>query len=216
MLVVFCLSLACLFWTFRALTKEYETYLSYPVTFKYNSKTLVPTSNLPDRISFYVKGTGWELIKRTMGLKQPDLVFPIGENPFKGEILAYQWTRLFKEQISDIPVVSSVSNATFVEFAPISSTTVQIKPVINEAIAYKGLQMINEPIIEPKSIEVFGPKPTIKTLVDTIKIRMNNSEFVEGTNTLTVSLSDSLLPKGCSFKKKEVSVQVQLKAVHPI
>ena len=75
--VVLCILAATIFWLFNALNKTYTTNITFPLEFDYDKETFVAVQPLPSNVRINVKGIGWDLFRRSAGLKVPALSIPL-------------------------------------------------------------------------------------------------------------------------------------------
>src|SRR6478609_9977380 len=68
---------ATVFWFFNALNKNYSTNISFPLAFEYNQENYVPVTQLPSTVRLNVSGLGWDLLRKSSGLKVPPLTIPL-------------------------------------------------------------------------------------------------------------------------------------------
>src|SRR5687767_9682749 len=75
--VVLCVLAATVFWFFNSLNKRYTTNITFPVTFDYDDENYIAVKPLPSSVRINVTGVGWDLFRRSLGIKIPPLVIPI-------------------------------------------------------------------------------------------------------------------------------------------
>src|SRR5215216_6687499 len=81
--VALCIFAATVFWFFNALNKNYTTNINLPLVFDYDRENFMAVRPLPEAVRFNVTGLGWNLFRRSAGLKIPPLVVPL---PQPGEV----------------------------------------------------------------------------------------------------------------------------------
>ena len=70
--VVFaCFLIASTLWMLRSLSKSYVAPLDYPVSWRYNARRYHPARPLPPAVAVEVRGNGWRLLSRALGLHLP-------------------------------------------------------------------------------------------------------------------------------------------------
>ena len=72
-----CVFAATVFWFFNALNKSYTTNINFPLSFDYDKDNFVPVQNLPSQVRLNVTGNGWDLFKRSTGVKLIPLEIPL-------------------------------------------------------------------------------------------------------------------------------------------
>lgn len=179
-LVVFCLILASLFWLFRALAKEYQTVIEWPVRFSYDHSKLVAVGPLPDEITFSFKGTGWDLFKQEIGLRQKELVYEVGDQPLKGQIMPNQWNKLAKQDLKDGAAITATGTPVLVEFTWLGKRKIALR-------AWNGNWLAN-----PDCVWVEGPQNRIYELSPELIIPLKE-------NQTAIELNAEWLPSGYRF-----------------
>jgi len=69
--VLACFLIASTLWMLRALSKSYTATLSYPVSWHYSAGRYHPVRALPASVPIEVRGNGWRLLSRAVGLHLP-------------------------------------------------------------------------------------------------------------------------------------------------
>lgn len=69
--VVACWLIASTLWMLRALSGTYQAALRYPVRWHYNAQRYHPSRPLPPTVAVVVRGVGWRLLSRVLGLNLP-------------------------------------------------------------------------------------------------------------------------------------------------
>lgn len=78
--ILLCIFAAAIFWIFNSLNKNYSASIDFPLAFDYDQESYVAVKSLPDEIKLNVTGLGWDLFRKSAGLKVPPLRIPL-ENP---------------------------------------------------------------------------------------------------------------------------------------
>jgi hypothetical protein len=66
--VVACFVIASTLWMLRELSDSYTAPLDYPVVWHYNTQRYHPARPLPSTVPIEVRGNGWRLLSRAVGL----------------------------------------------------------------------------------------------------------------------------------------------------
>ena len=75
--VVLCIFAATVFWLFNSLNKNYTTNINLPLVFDYDREHYIAIRPLPEAVRFNVTGGGWNLFRKSVGLKVPPLIIPL-------------------------------------------------------------------------------------------------------------------------------------------
>ncbi|MGI4835788.1 MAG: hypothetical protein ACRYFK_20210 [Janthinobacterium lividum] len=66
--VLVCFVIASTLWMLRALGRSYTAPLDYPISWRYDASRYHPARLLPAAVPVEVRGTGWRLLTRSLGL----------------------------------------------------------------------------------------------------------------------------------------------------
>jgi hypothetical protein len=66
--VLACFVIASTLWMLRSLSNSYTAALNYPVRWRYNARRYHPARPLPPTVAVEVRGNGWRLLSRAVGL----------------------------------------------------------------------------------------------------------------------------------------------------
>ena len=66
--VLACFVIASTLWMLRSLSNSYTASLDYPVRWRYNAQRYHPARPLPATVAVAVRGNGWRLLSRAVGL----------------------------------------------------------------------------------------------------------------------------------------------------
>ncbi len=181
-LMFFCVILAITFWVFRALAREYQTNIEWPVKFSYNQARLTPVGPLPEEVTFSFKGTGWDLMKQEFGLQQRELVFEVGDKPIKGQVMPNQWNRLAKKDLKDGAMVSAIGTPVLVEFTWLGKKKIALKSY------FEGLEA------SPDSVWIEGPQNRLFEVETDLIVPLK-------ANQTAIELKSDWLPSGFRFSE---------------
>jgi hypothetical protein len=78
--VSLCIFAAAIFWFFNALNKNYTTTISFPLQFEFDRQDYMPVRALEEELRINVTGMGWDIFRRTVGLRKLPLSIPL-EHP---------------------------------------------------------------------------------------------------------------------------------------
>jgi hypothetical protein len=78
--VSLCVLAAAIFWFFNALNKNYTTTISFPLQFDFDRQDYMPVRPLEEELRINVTGMGWDIFRRTVGLRKSPLSIPL-EHP---------------------------------------------------------------------------------------------------------------------------------------
>ncbi len=161
-LMVCCFLAACL-WFLNALSKNYSTYILFPVNIVYDEESFMPVSNLPRFVSANVDGDGWKLLGYLLGKKR-ELTYRIS-NPIAarqlehGKLVTYIKAIDPKLDINYLDVQPNVF-----KFEQRIKRRIRLYADISGSQFTEGFDMMGEAKLHPGSIEVTGPKSLVNGL----------------------------------------------------
>src|SRR5437870_539829 len=102
--VVLCMLTASVFWCFNALNKRYTTTLSFPITFDFDRERFIPVRPLPSAVRINVTGIGWNLLRRSTGVRVVPLVISLERPSQVRKIVGSTLPALFSSQLSGFDI----------------------------------------------------------------------------------------------------------------
>src|SRR5688572_29636920 len=97
--IALCFFAAAVFWIFNALNKRYTTNVNFPLAFEYNEENYIAVRPLPSDVRLNVTGLGWNLFRRSIGLRVPPLVIPLDKPTEVRKIVGGTLPALFANQL---------------------------------------------------------------------------------------------------------------------
>lgn len=180
--VVLCLFAATVFWFFNALNKNYSANINFPLDFDYDRDQYTTVKALPTSIRMNVSGLGWDLFRKSSGLKVPPLIIPLEKPTEVNKIVGSTLPALFSPQLEGLQINFVLSDTLHVEID--EKTRRKFKLEIDSVWRYLNPDygVINEVKLVPDTVWVEGPKKIVKALPDviTLKLPQNNidSDFI--------------------------------------
>ncbi len=187
--IILCAVAATIFWFFNALNKNYSTNLKYPVKFVYDTENYLSIGNLPESILINVSGVGWNLLRKSIGVKVTPISIVI-ENPLEvKKIPGITLPGTITDQITDIELNYILTDTLFIHLDKRVTKSFSLK-VDSLSINLNENYIINSPIsLSEDSVTLTGP----------------NSFISEIPNPITLSISEKNLDDNFS---EEVQISV--------
>lgn len=175
--MVLCFFAAAVFWIFNALNKTYSTDLHFPLRFEYDQKNYIAETPLPHRIKLNVSGSGWELLRKSIGLKLPLLVVPV-EKPLElKKLVTNSLTPVLASQMGGLKINYAVTDTLQIQLDTRQSRVFHLK-VDQSALSFRQGFGVTGPIkITPAKVELDGPASVLLKLPDTILIKVPASNL---------------------------------------
>jgi YbbR domain-containing protein len=170
--VVLCLVAATIFWFFNALNKSNSANINFPVTFEYDEEVYIPVKPLPHYVKLNVSGLGWDLFRKSLGVKVSPLRIPL-ENPSETKkIVGASLPPLFSPQLEGVQINFVLTDTIHLQID--QKTTRQVFVAIRSLDAYLKEDVgLSEPVrIQPERITLEGPQSLLKAFSDTLYITL--------------------------------------------
>ena len=177
--VVLCIFAATVFWFFNALNKSYTTNLNFPLSFDYDRENFVPVRNLPAQVRLNVTGNGWDLFKRSAGVKLVPLEIPLERPSDVKKIVGNTLQRFFSTQVDGMELNFVLTDTLYVDLEPKAGRWIRLTMDSIQFNLKKGYGLVSEVSILPDSIFVEGPQPLINRIKEPFKLRLRQRNIDE-------------------------------------
>lgn len=225
--VVLCLFAATVFWFFNALNKNYSANINFPVSFDYDRENYVPVKSLPTAIRMNVSGLGWDLFRKSSGLKVPPLVIPLERPGEIRKIVGSTLPALFSAQLDGLQINFVLTDTVYIDID--EKVRKKFSLTVDSVWHYlhSDFGVINEITLIPDTLWIEGPRKIVSALPDVINVALpqNNIDRDFIGEVEIILLNDALLKRNppvveVAFdveKLMEISDRVQLKVInaHP-
>lgn len=172
-----CFFAATVFWFFNALNKNYTTNISFPLEFDYDKENYVALKPLPSTVRINVTGVGWDLLRRSTGLKLPSLVIPLERPAEVKKIVAVP--ALFANQLERFEINFLLTDTLRVALEPKESRWINLKLDPANIDLRNGFVRTSEPVLTPDSIFIEGPWPVVKSFLEPVYLRLGETGIDE-------------------------------------
>jgi hypothetical protein len=205
--VLLCIFAATVFWFFNALNKSYSTNIKFPITFDYNQENYIAVRPLPNELNINVSGIGWNLFRRSLGLKVPPLVIPLERPSETKKIVGSTLPPLFSNQVDGYQINFVLTDTLYVALEPKSRRKVALKIDVPSILLKKGYIISSDPLIDPDTIEIEGPWKLLTGMVDPVYLKLSQRNIDEDfKDDVEVSFLNSEL-----ISRNPPTVQVRFK-----
>jgi hypothetical protein len=216
---------ATIFWFFNALNKNYTTNINLPLLFDYDREKFIPVRPLPEAVRFNVTGVGWNLFRRSAGLKVVPLVVPLPQPSDVKKIVGSTLPTLISNQPEGFAINFVLTDTLHIAIEPKTTRRINVKLDSPSILFRKGYGLSSEVNITPDSISVEGPFKLIKSLPNPIFLKIPDRNIDENfSEDVEVKfLNDELIKRdpptvSVTFQVDnfvEVVDSVRLKVVNP-
>ena len=175
--LVLCLFAAGIFWIFNALNKEYSTNLSLPLQVQFDESKFATAETIPATITVNVSGNGWELLRKNLGQKVPNITLllerPSEVHRIAGSTLAPQVISQLGSLQLNFVVMDTLRLAIEQKF----TRKIPLSADLTGLTFKRNMGRISPVSIVPDSILVNGPKSFIEALGDTLHISVSGTRI---------------------------------------
>ncbi len=168
--VVLCVFAATVFWFFNALNKTYTTNISFPLTFDYDNNNFIPVGALPKEVRLNVTGNGWELFKRSTGVKLDPLQIPLERPGDVKKIVGSGLKFSFTNQLSGLEINHVLSDTIYLDLEPKVGKWIKLTVDSVQYNLKKGHSLTSDVAIVPDSTFVTGPRKIVEKIREPVRL----------------------------------------------
>jgi hypothetical protein len=192
--VVLCIFAATVFWFFNALNKSYSTTISFPLSFDFDHEKYVPARPLPQAVRINVTGIGWNLFRRSAGVKIPPLVIPLDRPTDVKKIVGSTLPALFANQLGDFEINFVITDTLRVSIDQRGERKIRLKLDSPDTFLREGYTLVSPIQIIPDSIFIEGPLKVISRLSEPVYLKIQQRNIDENfRESVEVSFSDGAI-----------------------
>jgi hypothetical protein len=170
--VVLAVFAATVFWFFNALNKEYTANIEFPVVFEYDASAFAPAAELPGKIKVSVSGVGWNLFRKSSGVRVTPLSIAIEEPGTSQKIPGSALQPVIAAQLTELKVNYVLQDTLQLFVDAREMKTVRLAPArLNDALR-DGFGIAGEVVITPDSVVLSGPRSLLLKIPDTILLEI--------------------------------------------
>ncbi|NOT75476.1 MAG: hypothetical protein HOP08_11135 [Cyclobacteriaceae bacterium] len=170
-----CLFAAAIFWIFNALNKNYATNLKFPLHFEYDASKYIAVDPLPSSLALNVSGNGWDLLRKSLGVKVPTISMTLERPTEARKIVAGTLSPIVASQIGSLHVNYIVTDTLRLKIEPAAKRKIILKADLSEISYKKNFGRSGPVVILPDSVMLEGPKSLIEKLSDTIILKIQST-----------------------------------------
>lgn len=178
-----CFITAAIFWIFNALNKNYATNLRFPLQFEFDNSKYIAVEPLPGTLMLNVSGNGWEIFRKSLGVKVPSISMALERPVDIRKIVASTLSPIVASQIGALQVNYIVTDTLRLKIEPKAKRKIKLLAKLKDVSYKKNFGRTSPVVILPDSVSLEGPKSIIEGLSDTILLNVKasriNSNFRE-------------------------------------
>jgi hypothetical protein len=175
--ITLCFVAATVFWFFNALNKNYSTNINFPLEFEYDDEQYVAVKPLPTHVRINVTGMGWDLLRRSSGLKVPPLSIPLEKPSDIKKIVAAPG--LFAHQLERFEINFVLTDTLDLDLQPKQDRWVSLRLDAASIELKNNFVRVSEPVLDPDSIYIEGPKALVNSFIEPIYLKLAEKEIDE-------------------------------------
>lgn len=177
--VLLCILTATVFWFFNALNKTYTSNINFPLEFDYDAQYYIPVEPLPRQVRINVTGNGWDLFRRSLGLKVPPLVIPLERPSDVKKIVGSTLPALFSNQLNTLQINFVVTDTVYLDVEPRVKRWLSLR--VDSVGQYIGSDygLVGNVIIRPDSVFIEGPFSIITSFPEPYSVSLNDNNIDE-------------------------------------
>jgi hypothetical protein len=171
------------FWFFNALNKSYTTNISLPVEFRFDPQYYIAVKPPPDEVRLNVTGIGWNLFRRSAGLRGLPLIVPLERPADVKKIVGTALPSLFTNPLEGMQINYVLTDTIYLSIEPRAGRWITLELDSVEQYIRENHEVISKITISPDSIFVEGPINQITRLKEpynvTLGVRDIDEDFTE-------------------------------------
>lgn len=177
--VVLCFFAATLFWIFNALSKPYSANLVFPLQITYDAERYAPAAELPTRLTMNVSGNGWDLLRRQLGMRMPQVTIPVDRPTETRRIATASLLPVLANQLGGLTINYPVTDSIRFHLEPRGRQRFKVA-VVKEKLTFRGnLGRVSQVVVLPDSIDIEGPSSLLRNLPDSVFVVLPAKRITE-------------------------------------
>ena len=170
--VVLCIFTATVFWFFNALNKTYTTNINFPLSFDYDNENFIPVGGLPQNVRLNVTGNGWELFKRSTGVKLDPLEIPLERPGDVKKIVGSGLKFSFTNQLNGLEINHVLSDTIYLDLEPKAERWIKLAIDSIQYNIKKSYGLTSEVAVMPDSTLITGPKRIVEKIREPVMLNI--------------------------------------------
>ena len=172
-----CFFAAGVFWIFNALNKNYATNLKFPLQFEFDNTKYIAVEPLPGTLVLNVSGNGWEILRKSLGVKVPSIAMTLERPVDTHKIVANTLSPIVAGQIGPLQVNYVVTDTLRLKIEPKAKRKTKLQARLKDISFRKNFGRTSPVVILPDSVSLEGPKSIIESLSDAILLNVTGSRI---------------------------------------
>ena len=170
--VVLCVLTASVFWCFNALNKRYTTTLSFPLQFEFDRERFIAVRPLPSQVRINVTGIGWNLLRRSTGVRVPPLLISLDRPTEVRKIVGSTLPGIFSTQLGGFDINFILTDTLHLSVERKGSRLLKLEPDVAEILFRQGYTLTSPVTITPDTVRLKGPLSLLRSLPNPLSIKL--------------------------------------------
>lgn len=177
--IVLCIFAATIFWIFNALNKNYAANISFPLLFEYDEDQYIAVNPPPESIRLNVSGLGWNLFRKSSGLKVEPLKVAL-ENPAEvKKIVGPALLTLLSPQLEGLQINYVLNDTLRLQVEEKSTRKIMLSVNSVKQNIKRDFGLSGDVVIQPQFILVEGPRSILNAMPDTLQLPLPSTNIDE-------------------------------------
>ena len=170
--VALCFITASVFWCFNALNKRYTTTLSFPVQFEFDRERFIPVRPLPSLVRINVTGIGWNLLRRSTGVRVAPLVISLERPAEVKKIVGSTLPALLSAQLGGFDINFILTDTLHLSVERKGSRLLRLEPDMADMLFRQGYALTSPVVLSPDTVRLKGPLSLLRSLPNPLSIKI--------------------------------------------
>jgi len=177
--IVLCLLTASVFWCFNALNKRYTTTIRFPLTFDYDRESFIAVQPLPSILTINVTGIGWNLLRRSAGVRVAPLTISLDRPNRIKKIVGSTLPGVLAAQLSGFDINFILTDTLHIAVEPKGTRLLKVTPDIEDILFRQSYGLTSRVTISPDTVRIEGPVNLIRALPDPLSVKLTQRSIDE-------------------------------------
>jgi hypothetical protein len=170
--VALCFMAAAIFWLFNSFNKTYSANITFPLHFEYDRDHYVEMNPLPGHLQINVSGNGWDLFRKNLGLRLPELTIPIERPAEMKRMVAATLVPMLAGQLSGLQINFVVADTLRIQLDEKYSRTFKLSADLSAISFHEGWGITGPVVIVPDTVQMTGAKSVLLQWPDTLHLSL--------------------------------------------
>lgn len=177
--VVLCFITAFVFWCFNALNKQYTTTLNFPIQFEFDRERFIAVRPLPGAVRINVTGIGWNLLRRSAGIRVAPLTISLDRPSEVKKIVGATLPAMLSAQLGGFDINFILTDTLHLNVERKGSRLLRVEPDIAQILFKQGYTLTSPVKLSPDTVRIKGPLSLLRSLPNPLSIKIPHRNIDE-------------------------------------